>query len=321
MEFPNCPASLKSIQHFLKLAQEHDTRDVVIAYWARLYALQVGLKASTQTAEETQLLLAIMDWLEQMKKQHADNEALTNDVAAQAHIENYALKLFLYADKQDREENFGKNVVKAYYSSGVLYDILLTFGELSEEALHNRKYAKYKAAYIHNCLKNGETPIPGPFPDDESAELDNQPGGSNDDNGGSSNSTPPDVSSPGAAAADDEPKPEDDEPVEPASPAPTSPSVTAPTAEEVLKNPNKLPSPPVEEEKPGGFEPYEPTAQPNPAIYQPIVPVAGVQITPDQMIIAQKYCKYAGSALNYDDVKTAIENLQKALKLLSTGSE
>lgn len=52
----------------------------------------------------------IMDWLEQMKKQYAENEAITNEVAAQAHIENYALKLFLYADKQDREENFGKCV-------------------------------------------------------------------------------------------------------------------------------------------------------------------------------------------------------------------
>lgn len=81
----------------------------------------------------------------------------------------------------------------------------------------------------------------------------------------------------------------------------------------------------MDEEKPGGFVPYVPTGQPHPAtaatIYQPIVPVAGVQITPDQMITAQKYCKYAGSALNYDDVNTAIENLQKALKLLSTGSE
>lgn len=54
------------------------------------------------------LFTGLMDWLEQMKKTHAENEALTNDVAAQAHIENYALKLFLYADKQDREENFGK---------------------------------------------------------------------------------------------------------------------------------------------------------------------------------------------------------------------
>ena len=27
----------------------------------------------------------------------------------------------------------------------------------------NRKYAKWKAAYIHKCLKNGETPEPGPL--------------------------------------------------------------------------------------------------------------------------------------------------------------
>ncbi|KAH8263788.1 hypothetical protein KR038_003462 [Drosophila bunnanda] len=309
MEFPPCPPSLKSIQHFLKLAQEHDTRDLVIAYWARLYALQVGLKASTQTGEETKLLLAIMDWLEQVKKQHADNEAVTNEVAAQAHIENYALKLFLYADKQDREENFGKNVVKAFYSSGVLYDILQTFGELSEEALHNRKYAKWKAAYIHNCLKNGETPIPGPLPDDDETELEGE-----ENANASADASPEDAN--GAAAPP---------PLQPETPSSPSLNVTPPTAEEVLNNPNKLPSPPEDEEKPGGFEPYVPTGQPHPAtaatIYQPIVPVAGVQITPDQMITAQKYCKYAGSALNYDDVKTAIENLQKALKLLSTGSE
>lgn len=31
---------------------------------------------------------------------------------------------------------------------------------------------------------------------------------------------------------------------------------------------------------------------------------------------AQKYCRYAASALQYEDVKTAIENLRKALALL-----
>lgn len=40
--------------------------------------------------------------------------------------------------------------------------MLVTFGELSEEATDKRKYAKFKAAYIHSCLKNGETPVPGP---------------------------------------------------------------------------------------------------------------------------------------------------------------
>lgn len=52
--------------------------------------------------------------------------------------------------------------MKAYYTAGVIYDALLSFGELSEEATDQRKYAKYKAAYIHTCLKNGETPVPGP---------------------------------------------------------------------------------------------------------------------------------------------------------------
>lgn len=56
---------------------------------------------------------------------------------------------------------FVRNVVKSFYTAGLIYDILLVFGELSDEAQKNGKYAKWKAAYIHNCLKNGETPVPG----------------------------------------------------------------------------------------------------------------------------------------------------------------
>lgn len=65
-----------------------------------------------------------------------------------------------------------RNVVKAYYTAGVIYDTLLSFGELSEEATDQRKYAKYKAAYIHTCLKNGETPVPGP-PNEANPDDDN----------------------------------------------------------------------------------------------------------------------------------------------------
>uniref|UniRef100_A0A1A9X2W6 Vta1/callose synthase N-terminal domain-containing protein n=1 Tax=Glossina brevipalpis TaxID=37001 RepID=A0A1A9X2W6_9MUSC len=301
MAFPPCPSSLKQIQHFLKIAQEHDDRDIVVAYWSRLYALQVGLKSSTQQPEETALLLAIMDWLETVKKQNSSNEAITNEIAASAHLENYALKLFLYADKQDREGIFGKNVVKAFYSSGVIYDILQTLGELSEEALGNRKYAKWKAAYIHNCLKNGETPIPGPIREE---------GGEEEGNG--MTSTDIRDNSP-AITTNSDSNATYDHNLELVQTSPTD--STPPTADEILTNPNKLPSPPVEEEKPGGFEPFVPPEQ----VASP--PVVDLQITPEQMIKAQKYCKYAGSALNYDDVKTAIENLQKALTLLTTGQD
>lgn len=50
----------------------------------------------------------IMEWLETTKKENAGNEAITNEIVAQAHLENYALKLFDYANQQDLASNFGK---------------------------------------------------------------------------------------------------------------------------------------------------------------------------------------------------------------------
>ena len=38
------------------------------------------------------------------------------------------------------------------------------------KAAAHQKYSKWKAAYIHKCLKNGETPIPGPAGGDSEAE-------------------------------------------------------------------------------------------------------------------------------------------------------
>lgn len=74
----------------------------------RLYALQNALKLDKKSDEAKLLLMALMDYLEKEKKRLGDNEAITNDVAAQAHIENYALKLFLWADGQDRAAQFNK---------------------------------------------------------------------------------------------------------------------------------------------------------------------------------------------------------------------
>ena len=58
-------------------------------------------------------------------------------------------------------------MVKAFYKCGVLLDVCDVFNEKSEEIEAQKKYAKWKATYIHNCLKNGETPIPGPVHDGE----------------------------------------------------------------------------------------------------------------------------------------------------------
>eukprot|EP00092_Neocalanus_flemingeri_P107821 GFUD01138391.1.p1 GENE.GFUD01138391.1~~GFUD01138391.1.p1 ORF type:complete len:269 (-),score=104.61 GFUD01138391.1:89-895(-) len=264
LSLPPCPASLKTIQHFLKLATEHDTRDPVISYWSRLTALQTGLTLDKSSNEALALLLPLMDWLEKEKIDKQVNEAITHEVVASAHVENYAMKLFLVADKQDRAANFDKNVVKCFYSAGILFDVMQTFGPLTPEVAHYRKYAKMKAAYIHNCLKNGETPIAGPLAEDDD----------NDDG---------------------------EEPPE--------------------KHQEEIPSVP--------YQPYNPPSAP---IQTPAPDMSSMAISDpssnntvglpyDKIARAQKLCKYAISALDYQDTNTAVENLTKALHLVKTGQE
>ena len=45
-----------------------------------------------------------------MKKDSSAEEAITNEVVGQAHMEHYALQMFLHADNEDRAGRFGKFV-------------------------------------------------------------------------------------------------------------------------------------------------------------------------------------------------------------------
>ncbi|XP_076999456.1 vacuolar protein sorting-associated protein VTA1 homolog isoform X3 [Tamandua tetradactyla] len=241
---PPLPPQFKSIQHHLRTAQEHDKRDPVVAYYCRLYAMQTGMKIDSKTPECRKFLLKLMDQLEALKKHLCDNEAVTQEIVGSAHLENYALKMFLYADNEDRAGRFHKNMIKSFYTASLLIDVITVFGELTEENVKHRKYARWKATYIHNCLKNGETPQAGPVGIDE-------------DDGVTSNTLQP--------------------------------------------SPQPLPAI-------------------DPALFSTVCQ-GDIRLTPEDFERAQKYCKYAGSALQYEDVGTAVQNLQKALQLLTTGRE
>ena len=60
---------------------------------------------------------------------------------------------------------------------------------------------------------------------------------------------------------------------------------------------------------------------------QPVAPVLAPatgqfpSLSMEQISRAQKLCKFAVSSLDYQDSKTAVENLNKALFLIQTGQE
>ncbi|CAD5125045.1 DgyrCDS13289 [Dimorphilus gyrociliatus] len=268
-KLPPVPPTLRSVQHYLKTATEHDGRDAAVSYYCRLYAVQKSLQIDKKSPDAVKFITTLMDHLEQAKKQNADNEAIHTETIGHAHIEQYALKLFLYADNEDRSSRFGKNVVKSFYTAGMLFDVLETFGELNDDIEKNRKYAKWKATYIHKCIKEGLQPQPGPL-DEEEQELHGAPSAPT-----SSYIPPDDRSSQSATAA--------------------APTPTPRTANSVA------PTQPVE--------------------YTQWVPPSSGSLKPSDFEKATKQCKHAISAMQYEDSATAVECLNKALRLLTTGKE
>ncbi|ERL91533.1 vacuolar protein sorting-associated protein VTA1 homolog [Dendroctonus ponderosae] len=347
MSFSPVPPEIKPVAHLMKLAAEHDTRNVVVAYWARMAACRLALKMvpGPKSPQFSAFLGEILDWLEQTKQQNRDNDGITSETAAQAIIEEYALNVFNHAEQQDAAEIFNKNTVKSFYTASMLFDVLEQFG-FSEGNHEKQKYGKWKAAYIHNCLKNGEKPQPGPpnsgaeenqmvhiseLPEEEQQrlleekrrlqeELDRKKRQEDEEREQLNR-----LNSFGNITLGD------NDPANPSNVTGYPPLPNQNNSNAGFTFPKLSPESPNIPQQPGSVTPVAPTTPQvpvQPTTYNlPTTTNYGtpggsqVSLTADQIQKAQKYSKYATSALNYDDVKTAVENLQKALNLLQFGKE
>lgn len=79
-------------------------------FTARMAACRLALKLvpGKKSPETADLIRAIIEWLEEVKKANSDNEGITNQTTAHALIEEYALRLFEHADKLDKDAIFNK---------------------------------------------------------------------------------------------------------------------------------------------------------------------------------------------------------------------
>ena len=187
------------------------------------------------------------------------------------------------------------------------------------------KYAKWKAVEIGRCLKSGIVPTPGP------------PGG---DMGETEEDTVGPAPAIGFTVTPPQPSdvrlPPGAQPVLPhVDPSPPMSDMRVPPgAQPVL--PHVDPSPPMSDVRvPPGAQPVfppgpKPVPRPRQNLPQEQYPedpyhtpaaASGVQLGPAEIAKAQKLCKFASSALEYEDVQGAIEYLIEATKLLQTGKD
>jgi vacuolar protein sorting-associated protein VTA1 len=99
-----------------------------------------------------------MDKLEKTKAENASNDAIIDDVAAKAYVENFALDTFNRADNAQRANAVTKQTADTFMAAATFLDLLSIWGEPDKEISSKSKYAKFHALRIAKAFKAGEDP-------------------------------------------------------------------------------------------------------------------------------------------------------------------
>ncbi|KNC86158.1 hypothetical protein SARC_01684 [Sphaeroforma arctica JP610] len=235
---------------------------------------------------------------------------ISDQDVGKAHFERITLNLFDEADVEDRSGLSTKATVKKFLVAGNLLEAMATFGPLSESIDEKRLYCKSKMVEMLKALKAGLPLSTGPPADGQSIDL-TQPDHMQVDapSINTKQTRQDEFGLPGP------PPPEDDTPMNthPGSlppPPNTNDRATSPSSG-LPQIPNHIP----------------PSVKPGPSVTRSSKPkgFAGPpgtakdveDVSAEDMKRVNKLCRFCMSALMYDDVETAVSNLQEALALLT----
>lgn len=308
----------------------------------------------------------MMDKLEQFKTEHAGNDAITDDIAAKAYVEQFALETFQRGDDAIHSNNASRQTIDTFQAASTFFDLLnmSIWAPPDPELTAKSRYAKYHAVRIAKAIKAGENPNDSNPVSEETAPQ--SPVAGLEDVNMDQGYRPPTVESapesklPSRPASVPQPSPfmpPSATPLAPTDPfqntAPPDqeanadrsgsvgggyfPSVptftsettqpTAPTAAPDFTSPadfyNQPPQAPAPAPVPAPVPVPAPRYVPPPTIPQS-APLPPVQALPpgtyrsddDSMTLAIKHAKWAISALNFEDVNTAVKELRIALQTL-----
>ena len=244
------------------------------------------MKIDKSSPEAKQFIISVMDNLEVVKKNLQD----VTEPAGLRDIMTQACKLLAAAEKMDHAQNYNKNIVKCYFSAALLFEALKVFENYDNSQADKAKFAKWRSTYIHTCLSKGEQPSP---PEKEAGDDELEDELEKElaelDNLNVNNLTP-------QASSVRSPQ----RPVEP--------------------KPQQNIMPPQQNFVPPQQNFVQPQQHFNPTPVQPSSNFPKLDKT--QIERFKKLLKFSTSAIEtYADTPGAIEQLEKAIKLLKTGQE
>lgn len=323
------PPSLKAIKPYLIRAKELEVARPLVSYYANVYALQLGIRerdASDQLAAN--FTTALLQKCQKLRPQFAADVDSHKE-----QLEEFAFSVYEGAEQEYMAGAATKVTSQRFYAAMCFFDICTHFGELPEDLAGMRQKSREYAVKISRDIKEGKKPLPPKMPEFASEEQEEiELADELKKSGISSAGIPPappreDFEAPGTELPTDRfdsPAPQQPYPSNGseysgpdsfAAEAPPTQYASAPPVGPVTPPPSgpALANVPAPVSAPVTAPVSAPVSAPVPAVP---LPVAGY--TPDMKALgeAQKRAKYAVSALDFQDSKTAIKELLTALSLL-----
>ncbi|KAF4976545.1 hypothetical protein FZEAL_6801 [Fusarium zealandicum] len=378
------PPALKipEVSRFINRANQLRSIKPAIAYWCEYHAVNQIVGKSLHTADDDtfEYTKTLIERLEATKTERADDDAIVDNVAGQAYVEQFAQQTFDRAERTLRANKVTRQTADTFDAAATFFDLTREWGEPDAEVLQKIKFAKWNGARILKAIREGRdpnesnpkapepsesapaTPALDPSDPDVQQLTGPPPAASVEDvaDAGEQPSVPaftdapPAIPDPGYFPPQSQADPRAPEPFAPSplsqSPTPGlsgGPPLPPPPATQIPPQPSpqiptKLPSyiapPPPQplsdpsaplswSSTPSAAASNPPPAIPPAPVPQPRAPAPAPVPAPAQSVggftadrrdinQAQKHAKWAISALNFEDVPTAVKELRNALALL-----
>ncbi|KAI2618969.1 DUF605-domain-containing protein [Hypomontagnella submonticulosa] len=158
----NIPAKLKQagITPFIVRSSQLETAKPVIAYWGFYWAVNQILSKGLHSADEEclQYTTNLMERLEQIKEQQPGNDAIHDDVAGQAYVEQFAQETFERALRPLKANKVTQQTASTFEAAATFFQLVNIWGPPDAETQEKIKYAKWNAARILKAIKEGKDP-------------------------------------------------------------------------------------------------------------------------------------------------------------------
>ncbi|TVY90155.1 Protein Mammalian lyst-interacting-like [Lachnellula willkommii] len=158
----NVPAKLKAadLTRFIVRASQLESAKPVIAYWCEYWIVNQILAKGLHNGdgETLEYTTTLMDKLEQIKADNAGNDAIIDDVAGQAYVEQFASETFQRADRAVQADKVTKQTADTFSAAATFFELINIWAAPDAETLAKIKYSKWNAVRIVRALKEGKDP-------------------------------------------------------------------------------------------------------------------------------------------------------------------